>query len=157
MKRYASPLHWLLFALCLAGMVFFIIKRADAYKTRMLTSGTEHLLFTWSDSIQTYEKELGVPIDDHMHPYPDTTFRDLQLTDVLNKGNFNNKVYQEPIASSRLGMQPVDGWQNPLVFDFQKKGRISDILSPGPDGKVGTADDMTSLTARKRSIPLPKE
>ena len=46
---------------------------------------------------------------------------------------------------------PVDPWQHPYVYTFPGKHRTSsyDLMSMGPDGKVGGDDDVVNWQANK--------
>ena len=43
---------------------------------------------------------------------------------------------------------PVDPWGNNYVYDYPGKHGTYDLMSPGPDGRAGTDDDVTSWTGK---------
>jgi len=46
-----------------------------------------------------------------------------------------------------------DAWQQPIQYQYPgTNGRPFDLLSPGPDGKAGTKDDMTNADFEKPKI-----
>lgn len=47
---------------------------------------------------------------------------------------------------------PLDPWQHAYVYEFPGKHHTAsyDIVSMGPDGQLGTADDITSWTVKQK-------
>ncbi len=159
MPRLHILLQWITF-LVLFGVGAWLIglKSRKLQEDRILANGTEHLLHLWQDAIQQYAKETGEQPDECIMPYPSIEYRDSRMVDIMFGGNPLGKMYLHAGATNRnRSMQPTDGWHSPLVFDPERKGDLSVVVSAGPDRIHGTADDLHSRNARKRDIPTPKE
>ena len=47
-----------------------------------------------------------------------------------------------------LDRVPADPWGNNYVYDFPGKHGTYDLMSPGPDGRAGNDDDVTSWSGK---------
>jgi hypothetical protein len=60
-------------------------------------------------------------------------------------------------AVSFVGFIAVDAWATPVVFDPEKNGDQSHVVSAGPDKAMGTTDDIHSVGVKNLHLPLPAE
>jgi general secretion pathway protein G len=61
------------------------------------------------------------------------------------------KIQPRDAQSWRQYMEeiPMDAWQHPFVYAFPGKHKTYDLSSMGPDGKLGTDDDINNWNANK--------
>jgi general secretion pathway protein G len=81
------------------------------------------------DALETYKLDTGT--------YPSGDQGLAALMDAGSSGN-NNK-WNGPYIKGSL---PRDAWGNEYVYRFPGEHGEYDILSPGPETQVGTADDI---------------
>ena len=79
-------------------------------------------------SIMAIKQAVQIYAMDHNSKLPDSL-------DELTTGTDDKPGYLEEGAL-------MDSWGNP--FTYQKQGKKFKIISPGPDGEVGTDDDITN-------------
>jgi hypothetical protein len=143
---------WLMVLLVvpLAGW-FLIHPMRDKVMPAMVAGGTEQMLAQWRDGMKAFHADEGAfPIK--------PTGEDLTTPPRLEALGGQNKASKEYMDKTSVRHQfylPLDGWGNPLVFDPENKGDASHVVSNGADGLPGTADDISSLTARQRNLEVP--
>ncbi len=118
----------------------------------MLRAGNEQILASWRDALVAYKKEFGT--------FPPTDLCDTREESILNALNKQNPKELQflDLPAIRLNLiVPVDAWGQALIFDYERNGDLSYIMSAGQDGKFQTEDDMNSRDARQRNIPIPED
>ena len=80
------------------------------------------------DAMETYKLDTGA--------YPTS---DQGLEALVNQSASGNNKWNGPYIKGSL---PRDAWGNEYVYRFPGENGEYDILSPGPDAQVGSADDV---------------
>lgn len=144
---------WFLAFAAVAVAAYFLI---NPFRTvampRLLRGGTEQIIAQWKDAMLAYKADEGEfpPVDPEMEPTDSYIFH---LTG-------ENKLKKEYLDRNSVRIHifvPKDGWDRPLIFDPEKKGDLSRIVSMGEDGIHGTPDDIDSLNVKQRHIPVPAD
>jgi len=72
-------------------------------------------------------------------------------------GNLNALIEQPNDASGWKGPYlskgiPLDPWRNAYIYEYPGKHNANgyDLMSPGPDGRAGTDDDINNWDANKK-------
>lgn len=82
----------------------------------------------------------------YVDPEGATIFRSMNILDAIEVLRIRNQAVPEDLSSLDLPPKTLeDGWMSPfrLVIEGEKGSQAYTILSAGPDGKFGTADDVS--------------
>src|SRR5262249_11472080 len=95
--------------------------------------------------INSFETALGVfEVDTGHYPTGKSGLMDLIVT-PRGAQNWHGPYLDVPTAAV-----PVDPWGNPYVYEFPGKHppKAYDITSAGPDGRIGTDDDISNWNGK---------
>lgn len=117
---------------------------------KLLLGGTEQILAKWRDALTAYKEDEG--------QFPPSNLKssvgESRLA-ALTGENAAKKTYLDRNGSALDNFTAIDAWDEPLVFDPEKTGDLTHIVSPGPDRIYGTADDLDSRAVKNLQLPLP--
>jgi hypothetical protein len=151
-SKLTSTLCWVLGFACLAGGYWVLTVPPREAEKKKLASSTEHFLYLLREGMRAYKADFGAFPEREIYGMLEESF-----VKSLAGLNDKQKVYLIPTAVRTEFLTPMDSWGQKLVFDPSNKGAYDEIVSAGPDGQFGTADDLSSLNARARKITPPKE
>jgi hypothetical protein len=151
-SKLTGALYWALGLACLAGGYWVLTVPPKLAEEKKLASSTEHFLYLLRESMRAYKADFGAFPEREIYGMLEESF-----VKSLAGLNDKQKAYLIPAAIRTEFLTPVDSWGQKLLFDPSNKGAYDEIVSPGPDGSFGTADDLNSLNARAREITPPKE
>ena len=131
-RRHArgfTLVEMLLVLVILATLAAIVIPKMAGRSQQAKVTAAQTQLSAFKGALDAYEVDTGM--------YP----KGGNLGELVSSSvQGNHAPYLERI--------PADPWGNPYVYDYPGKHGTYDLMSPGPDGRAGNDDDVTSWAGK---------
>ena len=120
----------LLVLFILATLAAIVIPKMTGRSKQAKVTAAQSQISSISTALEAFEVDNGY--------YPKTG----GLDDLVNQPG-NTSGWKGPYLSKGI---PLDPWGNPYVYEYPGKHNANgyDLMSPGPDGRAGTDDDINN-------------
>jgi Type II secretion system (T2SS), protein G len=143
---------WLISLAALPLVVWLFLRVPQKIIPQLLNDGTEQIIVQWREALTAYKKDHG--------KFPEQQEGlnfEQSMVECLTGNNPDKKRYLNPATVRISHTLPVDGWDTSLYFDPLSNGDMAHIRSSGPDGVLGTPDDIDSKNLRQRNLAAPDD
>ncbi|MDB6055182.1 MAG: xcpT 8 [Verrucomicrobiales bacterium] len=127
----------LIVLIILAVLAAIVVPKFSGRTEQAKQTAAQSQIALFGTALDTYEVDMGA------YPQGKTG-----LSDLINAPRDGNSWKGPYLKGDNI---PNDPWGNPYVYEYPGKHTMNgyDIISAGPDGKMGTDDDIANYTTKK--------
>lgn len=134
-RRAFTLVELLLVLVILATLAAIVLPKFTGTSQRARATAAATQISTFKTALGAFEVDMGY--------YPKS------LVDLLKQPGNNSQNWHGPYLEGDT--IPVDPWQHPYIYVCPGKHNPTsfDVMSMGPDGQAGTADDICNWTVNQ--------